>query len=411
MTMETPFDLIIVGGGMVGAALACAMGERNFRVALVEGREPDISWPQNDYEIRVSAITRASQHVFENLHAWHYMTKRRICAYRQMQVWDATGSGHIHFDCAEIGEPDLGHIIENSVIQAGLWERMYHLPNVHRFCPDTPHKLEVSDKQASLTLDDGQILEGRLLVGADGGRSWVREQMGIESKGWAYQQDALVCTVHHELDHQETCWQRFAADGPLAFLPLDEKVSSIVWSTSPEHAQVLLALDDNAFLKELQLAFGDSLGRMLKVGERAAYPLRLGHTTQYTAHRLALIGDAAHSIHPLAGQGVNLGLGDMSTLVDVLLEASQKGVDLGDALVLRRYERTRKADNVVMLGAMDGFKRLFSNDQPVLKFARNLGLNLTDNLPPIKQLFMQQALGLASNRGSLAAKPDSHYQR
>ena len=194
-------------------------------------------------------------------------------------------------------------------------------------------------------------------------------------------------------------------DGPLAFLPLDDKVCSIVWSTTPEHAQQLLSLDKAQFLKELQLSFGDRLGKMLDVGERAAFPLRLGHTTRYTSLRLALIGDAAHSIHPLAGQGVNLGLGDMSALADVLIAARERGVDLGDELVLRRYERERKVDNVAMLAAMDGFKRLFSNDQPVLRFARNLGLNITDNLPPIKQLFMQQALGLASNRGSLAKRP------
>ena len=361
---QKAYDLIIVGGGMVGAALACAMGEQRFRVAVVEGREPDLNWPQPDYQIRVSAITRASQHVFENLHAWRHMSKRRTCTYREMRVWDATGNGQIHFDSAEIAEPDLGHIIENSVIQAGLWERLCELPNVQRFCPNTPQQLTITEQGASLTLDDGQQLEGALIVGADGGRSWVREQVGFESKGWAYQQDAVVATVRHELDHQETCWQRFAEDGPLAFLPLDEKTCSIVWSTTPEHAQELLALDKPQFLKELQLSFGDELGRMLEVGERGAFPLRLGHTTQYTGMRLALIGDAAHSIHPLAGQGVNLGLGDMSALADVLIAARERGVDLGDELVLRRYERARKADNVAMLAAMDGFKRVFSNELP-----------------------------------------------
>ncbi len=406
MTQATEFDLIIVGGGMVGAALACAMGEQNFSVALVEGREPDLSWPVGDYQIRVSAITRASQYVFENLHAWDYMVKRRVCPYREMQVWDATGNGHIHFDSAEIAEPDLGHIIENSVIQAALWERLLELPSVQRFCPASPKTVEINEQQASLTLDDGQTLHGRLLVGADGGRSWVREQIGYQSKGWNYQQDAVVATIRHELDHQETCWQRFSSNGPLAFLPLDEKTCSIVWSTTPEQAQELLALDKIDFLKALQLSFGDHLGKMLKVGERAAFPLRLGHTTRYTGSRVALIGDAAHSIHPLAGQGVNLGLGDMSALVDVLIAAKARGADIGNTLILRRYERARKADNITMLGAMDGFKRLFSNDQPLLKFTRNLGLNITDKVTPLKQLFMQQALGSASNCGSLAKRPE-----
>ncbi len=266
-------------------------------------------------------------------------------------------------------------------------------------------QLQVTQQQVCLTLDDGRFLEADLIIGADGGRSWVRQQAGFESKGWSYQQDAVVATVSHELSHQACCWQRFAADGPLAFLPLDEKTCSIVWSTSPEHAEQLLALDDAMFLKALQLSFGDSLGRMCTVGERAAFPLRLAHTTRYTGLRLALIGDAAHSIHPLAGQGVNLGLGDMGSLADTLSAAKKRGENIGDIAVLRRYERARKADNMLMMGAMDGFKRLFSNDQPVLRFARNLGLNVSDRISPIKQLFMQQALGLASNQSSLAKKP------
>jgi len=401
------FDLIIVGGGMVGAAMACAMGDRELKVALIEGRVPDLSWPKAAYENRVSAITRASQYVFENLNAWPQMVNRRVSAYRKMEVWDSTGGGHIHFDSADIAEPDLGHIIENSVIQAALWERLKQLPSVHCFAPATPKQLQITQQQVSLTLDDGRLLEADLIVGADGGRSWVRQQAGFESKGWSYQQDAVVATVGHELSHQACCWQRFAADGPLAFLPLDEKTCSIVWSTSPEHAEQLLALNEVAFLKALQLSFGDSLGKMCTVGERAAFPLRLAHTTRYTGLRLALIGDAAHSIHPLAGQGVNLGLGDMSSLADTLSAAKIRGENIGDMAVLRRYERARKADNVLMMGAMDGFKRLFSNDQPVLRFARNLGLSVTDRISPIKQLFMQQALGLASNRSSLAKPPSN----
>jgi len=390
---------------MVGAALACALGQQGFTVALIENVPPDLSWPKDDYDIRVSAITRASQHVFENLDAWQGMLRRRVCPYRQMQVWDATGHGHVHFDSAEIAEPDLGHIIENSVIQASLWERLIEIESVEQFCSIQPVHIDITQQLASLTLADHRTISAKLIVGADGGRSWVREQLGYESKGWSYQQDAVVATVRHELDHQECCWQRFAADGPLAFLPLDEKTSSIVWSTTPEHAKQLLALENIAFLKALQLNFGDDLGHMLDVGQRAAFPLRLAHTVHYTGPRLAFIGDAAHSIHPLAGQGVNLGLGDMSALVDVLLAANERGEELGDASVLRRYERARKADNLLMLGVMDGFKRLFSNEQPVLKFARNIGLNMTDQLSPVKQLIMQQALGSASNRSSLAKPP------
>ena len=390
---------------MVGAALACALGQQGFTIALLENSPPDLSWPKNDYDLRVSAITRASQHVFENLDAWQGMLRRRASPYRQMHVWDATGHGHVHFDSAEIAEPDLGHIIENSVIQAALWERLIDLDQVERCCSIQATHIEVTPQCASLTLADERTLSAKLIVGADGGRSWVRQQLGYESKGWSYQQDAVVATVRHELDHQESCWQRFAADGPLAFLPLDEKTCSIVWSTTPDHAQQLLALEKADFLKALQLSFGGDLGDMLDVGQRAAFPLRLAHTTHYTGARVAFIGDAAHSIHPLAGQGVNLGLGDMSALVDVLLAANARGEALGDAAVLRRYERARKADNLLMLGVMDGFKRLFGNEQPLLKFARNMGLNMTDQFTPVKQLIMQQALGSASNRSSLAKPP------
>jgi len=409
MSSQNDFDLIIVGGGMVGAALACALGQQDFKIALIETRQPDLSWPKDEYEIRVSAITRASQHVFENLGVWDGMLKRRVCPYREMQVWDSTGNGHIHFDCAEIAEPDLGHIIENAVIQAALWERLDDIPAVTRICPAKGVTLQQSAEQVQLTLDNGDTLNAKLLVGADGGHSWVRQQAGLTSHGWPYQQHAVVATVRHELDHQETCWQRFSAEGPLAFLPLDDKICSIVWSAEPDHAQQLLAMEKPRFLKELYLSFGTALGQMLEVGPRAAYPLRLAHTPHYTAQRLALIGDAAHSIHPLAGQGVNLGLGDMAALADALLAARQRGGDLGDPLVLRRFERARKADNILMLGAMDGFKRLFSNDRPLLKFARNLGLNLTDRLSPVKHLFMQQALGLASNRGNLAQAPKMRH--
>ncbi len=388
------YDLIIIGGGMVGATLACALAQQDFKVALIETRAPDCTWPPPAFDIRTSAITRASQRMFEQVGAWAGMAARRVCPYREMRVWDATGNGAIHFDSAEIGEPDLGHIIENGVIQAALWERTAAISGITRYCPAQPHALLLAQEGAALELQDGTRLHASLIVGADGGQSWTREQVGLPTYGWSYQQHAVVAVVRTELDHQDTAWQRFNAEGPLAFLPLAAKTFGIVWSTAPEHAEQLVAMDKAAFLKELHLSFGDALGRMLEVGERADYPLRLSHTLRYTATRLALVGDAAHSIHPLAGQGVNLGLSDARALIQTLVEARAKQQDLGHALVLRRYERARKADNLLMMTAMDGFKRLFSNDQMILKGARNLGLNLTDRLAPVKNLVMRQALGL-----------------
>lgn len=387
-------DVIIIGGGMVGATLACALAQQDFNIALVETRAPDCTWPQAVFDIRTSAITRASQRMFEEIGAWAGMAARRVCPYREMRVWDATGNGAIHFDSAAIGEPDLGHIIENGVIQAALWERTAELPGITRYCPAQPQSLSLAHDGAALVLQDGTRLSARLIVGADGGQSWTRQQAGLPTYGWSYQQHAVVAVVRTERDHQDTAWQRFNTEGPLAFLPLAEQTFGIVWSTAPEHAEQLVAIDKTAFLKELHLSFGDALGRMLEVGERAAYPLRLSHTLRYTATRLALVGDAAHSIHPLAGQGVNLGLSDARALIHTLLDARAKQQDLGHALVLRRFERARKADNLLMMTVMDGFKRLFSNDQPVLKGTRNLGLSLTDRLTPVKNAVMRQALGL-----------------
>jgi 2-octaprenylphenol hydroxylase len=387
------FDVIIVGAGMVGAALALALGRHDFKVALVDAHAPQLEWPQEGYDIRVSAITRASQQVFESLDAWSVMQAERISPYRDMHVWDAGGDGVIHFDSAEIGEPDLGHIIENRVIIKGLHHRLAEQKNITAFWPRRSTKLELNVSQTRLTLEDGTELQARLLVGADGARSWVRQQAGISVKGWDYDQVALVTWVKPEMFHQETAWQRFLATGPLAFLPLTEGYCSIVWSTSPAHAAQLQAMDPDRFAQELQAAFENKLGAIEAVGPRAMFPLRSFETQHYILPRLALVGDAAHTIHPLAGQGVNLGLADMASLVQVLTEAQQQQRDIGSEKILRRYERWRRADNRSMLLAMDGFKRLFSTDQSLLRWVRNLGLNLTDRSLPIKRLIMHQALG------------------
>jgi 2-octaprenylphenol hydroxylase len=390
---QQQYDVIVVGAGMVCAALALALGRHEFKVALVDARAPQLEWPQDGYDIRVSAITRASQQVFESLNAWSVMQAERISPYRDMHVWDAGGDGVIHFDSAEIGEPDLGHIIENRVIVKGLHCRLAEQENVTSFWPVQSTNLSLNTSHARLILEDGSELQAPLLVGADGARSWVRQQAGISVKGWDYDQVALVTWVKPEKFHQETAWQRFLATGPLAFLPLTEGYCSIVWSTSPAHAAQLQAMETERFAQELQAAFENKLGAIEEVGPRAMFPLRSFETQHYILPRLALVGDAAHTIHPLAGQGVNLGLADMASLVQVLSEAQQQQRDIGSEKTLRRYERWRRADNRSMLIAMDGFKRLFSTDQSLLRWVRNLGLNLTDHSLPIKRLIMHQALG------------------
>jgi 2-octaprenylphenol hydroxylase len=391
------FDILIVGGGMVGATLACALGDTALRIGVVETAEAPMEWPEEEYDIRVSAITRATEKVFAGIGAWEGMVRRRVAAYGHMHVWDATGSGSIDFDSADIGEPNLGHIIENRVILAALLERMAEFDNVELICPAQVATLERSGEAATLSLADGRRFQARLLVGADGANSWVRDQAGITTTGWPYEQTAVVATIKTSRHHQDTCWQRFMPSGPLAFLPLPQGLSSIVWSTSPERAAELVAMPENQFLDELQQAFGDGLGRMESTGPRGAFPLLLRHANGYCAERLVLVGNAAHAIHPLAGQGLNLGASDVAALAEVLLEAQAKGQDIGELAVLRRYERWRKADNVAVMAAMDGFKRLFSNDNMPLSLLRNLGLSLADHAGPVKNMMIRRAMGLSGD--------------
>ncbi len=398
------YDIVIVGGGMVGSALACALSNNStLNIAIIESREPEPNWDNKSFDQRVSAITRGSQHLFEQLGVWETMQADRISPYSEMFVWDATGDGHIHFDCADVGEPNLGHIIENRVITRALTQHVEQLDNVRVFCPAKPKRLTqnpdtTSTKRNSVQLElgDGVALECDLIVGADGGNSWVRQQAGIEIVTRNYNQQAVVTTVKTSLPHQETAWQRFLPTGPLAFLPLTEGYSSIVWSTTPEQAQELLELDEEEFKASLANAFDHKLGDIIELGPRAAFPLKGQHAKHYVKPHLALVGDAAHTIHPLAGQGVNLGFADISKLAEVILEDKSNGKATGSFKTLRRYERSRRGDNLLMLESMGAFKTLFSNENTGLSKLRNLGLNITNKVAPAKHLFMRHAMGLSN---------------
>lgn len=392
------YDIVIIGGGMVGSAVACALGNSRLKIAIIESRKPDLAWSNEEFDIRVSAITRASQQLFEQLDVWDAMFADRVFPYSEMHVWDATGDGSIHFDCAEVGEPNLGHIIENRVITRALFQKAEQFNNVTLFCPAIPKRLALNSETAQLELEDGTILESMLLVGADGGQSWVRKQAGIEVATRVYNQHALVTNVKTSLPHQDTAWQRFLPTGPLAFLPMTNGFSSIVWSNTPEQAQELLELDDEAFKLRLADAFEHKLGDIVELGPRAVFPLKGQHAKHYVKPHLALVGDAAHTIHPLAGQGVNLGFADVIELAQVILESHRHRKDIGSFKTLRRYERSRRGDNLLMLESMGAFKTLFSNASPGLSKLRNLGLTITDNFTPAKNLFIRQAMGLNNNR-------------
>jgi len=395
-----PYDVIIIGGGMVGATLACDLARQHRSVALIEARPPEPFQSDDPFDLRVSAISRASQHIFEGLEVWPLIEGMRSLAYDRMTVWETGVESEIRFDAADIGEPDLGHIIENRVIQRALLERLETLDEVDLLCPERVRDIDYQEDQVLVDLESGQQLSASLLVGADGARSWVREHAGIgHSIVRDYDQKAIVCVVKTEQPHEYTAWQRFLSTGPLAFLPLpDRHYSSIVWSADTAVADEILALEDEDFCAAITDAFQSRLGKVGWTSQRAAFPLRGTQAAAYVKPRLALVGDAAHTIHPLAGQGVNLGLLDAAVLAEVL-EGER---DPGRYLTLRRYERMRRGENTLMMHSMEGFKRLFGSRLPIINELRGAGLSMVNRSPMLKRQFMMQALGLARERPRLA---------
>jgi 2-octaprenylphenol hydroxylase len=401
-------DVVIVGGGLVGSTLARALcapaaGKQPApRLALVEGRDL-LTHPGTDRpDVRVSAITLASRRILEALDVWTAIDTGRIHPFREMRVWDDHGGGRLHFDSADIGEPELGYIVENDAMLRVLHQQLANMAPLVIKTHARPVALQRHADHVELQLDNGEALATRLLVGADGADSGIRELAGIHKHGRAYDQHALVATVSFTGDHRETAWQVFLPTGPLAFLPLAAGRCSIVWSTTPEEAARLAALEEAVFLEELQGAFGAQLGHLQGCGPRAVFPLRLQRAAQYVQPRVALIGDAAHTVHPLAGQGVNLGFADAAVLAEVLLSARQTGRDVGSLRVLRRYERWRKGDNLLMMYSLDGLKRLFASRLGPVQRMRNAGMSLTNAMPPVKHLFMRYAMGLQGDLPRLA---------
>ncbi|MAT66157.1 MAG: 2-octaprenyl-3-methyl-6-methoxy-1,4-benzoquinol hydroxylase [Gammaproteobacteria bacterium] len=406
-TSEPSHDIIIAGGGVVGASLACALADAGLRVALIDAREPATDWPADSIDQRVYAITCASQTLFERLGVWEGIRQRGVSPYQAMEVWDAAGPGRIHFDAAELGEPWLGHIVEQRVIQAALLDGQRARPGLERLCPAELADFHLDDAAGvSARLGDGRELAAALLVGADGAGSRVRELAGIGVETHDYEQTAVVAVVASERAHAGTARQRFLPTGPLAFLPLRDGRCSIVWSTTPLEAERLLALPDEEFCIELGQAFDYELGAITRVSGRGGFPLRRLHAVDYVQQRLALVGDAAHVIHPLAGQGVNLGLLDVAALAEVVADTAAAGRDIGAHTNLRRYERWRRGDNALMQSAMDGFKWLFASPLTPVRLLRNLGLGTVDRLPPLKSLLARHAMGRAGDLPRLV-RPDN----
>ncbi|MCF6776838.1 UbiH/UbiF/VisC/COQ6 family ubiquinone biosynthesis hydroxylase [Thiotrichales bacterium 19X7-9] len=387
------YQAVIVGGGMVGLALAKGLIDRGLNIAIVERNQPKLHWSNNDKDLRVSAINRFSEQLLDNLDVWEAINQHEIAAFNQMFVFDEGSSGQIRMDAAEIAERELGFIIENRIIVKTLWQALMN-KNAALYVPCTIEKLDRFDNQWQLALSDGRKIETQLLIGADGVSSWLRNQCQFQVKKRAYHQHAIVAEIETELSHKNCATQRFLATGPLAFLPLaDPFRCSIVWSTTEHEATRLLALDDEAFNIELTNALNHHLGICKVQSKRVKFPLTEQHVERYAKDGVVLVGDAAHVIHPLAGQGVNLGFKDVSSLINVLTNAHQKGRSLGDLSTLQQYERERRWHNQLLIWMMAAFKSGFSNESKFLGFLRGNGLSFVDRRALLKRFFMTQAMG------------------
>lgn len=387
------FDITIIGGGLVGASLAAALKHSGLKVALIESREPPPLPDDDSWDIRVYAISPGSADFLRDQDIWQRMEASRLTPVYDMSVFGDDSSSHIHFSAYETGVAELAYIVENRQLQTAVWEMLQSRSDyLEIICPARCAAIDWQDSQVEIRLEDGRTIETALVVGADGVNSWVRQQAGIEVSRHPYQQIGVVANYHTELPHRNIAHQWFRRDGVLALLPLPDNRVSMVWSTSEPHAVQLKKLDAEALCQRVAEASSHTLGRLELVTPPAGFPLNFVHVNHLVKPRLVLVGDAAHGIHPLAGQGVNLGLRDVRKLTEII---QQRGLqsDAGDFRLLRRYECARKEDIMALEMVTDGLQKLFNNANPTLARLRNLGLEITDHLPLIKNQLMQHALG------------------
>lgn len=400
-------EVIVVGAGPVGSALAALLGAHGVECMLIGSRATGRSVPGNTPTAgRALALTLASRNILHAASAWERLPAAAIGQFQRMRVWDANGPGVIEFDSAELCLPALGYVVEQALLEDALGSALGLRRCVSAIPSGPPESLIFREDRVVLRLDDGRELAARLIIGADGFASRVRGLAGIDYPVHEYSQQAVCCTVETAEPHADTARQRFLPDGPLAFLPLAaRRQCAVIWSTSPEHAHELLDAEAGAFGAQLASAFEQTLGGVTAISARASFPLRRAQAERYCRPRLVLAGDAAHCVHPLAGQGANLGLLDAASLAQILVAARERGLDIGALGVLRRYERWRRGDNAAMILALDGLQRLFGARSGALQWARNTGLDLVNGSGPVKDLIMRLATGMLGDLPALALRP------
>lgn len=399
-------DIIIVGGGMVGLTLACALAQQSsLSILVLEAQKPPAVWLPEQYHHRVSAIALSSQRIFQAIGVWPAIQQKRVSPFTAIHVWDDVTKAAIDFSADEVVETNLGYIIENNVIQTALAEKAVSYPQITCLAPIRLTAFAETQHGVCITSDDGRVFSAKLAVAADGAHSWLRQQAGIELEKYSYEQEAIVATVQTAFPHQQCARQVFLKTGPLAFLPLlESNTSSIVWSLPPDEANRLLMLEAEPFKEALSAAFSYRLDKVESVDARHVFPLQKQQAKQYVKSRVVLAGDAAHTVHPLAGQGVNMGLLDAASLADIIIQAQRDGRHDVPANYLRRYERWRKADNLGMLAGVDVIKKLFASEKRSVQILRSAGLTLTQRWRGIKNMFTRHAVGNREGLPSLAKR-------